>query len=120
MDATKIDKTFCVIVSIQNAHVFGRTSDNDTVIFRADAEGLAGVQHGDFVYFGMKPYVGALHKNPDYRANWFGNWPKIIARTVGPNLAFKPRVNYSDKPATGNPDWETVFVEKPLTRSGQE
>lgn len=116
MDATKIKKTFCVITSLQPERVFGMTSDMEIVVMRANAEGLQGVQEGDFVYFGVKPFFGRIPNNPELRANWFGSWPRIIARSNG-DLGFKPRLRSA---SPDDPDWENVFSAEPVTHSGQE
>jgi len=67
--------------------IFAYTQDNELVVMKTAAEGLAEVQKEDIVEFTPKPWLGpstdktqGLERPYKVQAKWFGSFPAIIAR----------------------------------------
>lgn len=111
-------RSFCLIYAVGAKSVFGRTSDNELVVMRRDANSLRDVQITDVVSFAPRPFhtKATYEVTPARTAKWFGSWPEIIARGCAP-ISRKHRTT-----GTGD-EWADYLSadggEEPLTRTGE-
>jgi len=75
---------WCLVSAVGAKTVFGYTQDQELIIMRRDAEGLADVQRDDIVEFTPKPVLAMSKIGAKTEAKFFRSWPKIIARKHTP------------------------------------